>query len=512
MKKKLIKSSIIIMVFSLIGRILGFVREMLIASEFGSNSETDAFFVAITATGLITALVTTAIRTILIPILSEVGVTEGKRGKIRQTNNILNIIIIVSIVFIIVGIFFAPLVIKVLAFGFKEKQHNLAVILMRIGIISLLFKAIVGVFRGYLQSEERFFESAISDASLNLVTIIFLIIFSSRYGIRGLMVATVLAVLSQLIVQIPGLLKTGYFYETYLNIRSRYIRKIYYLLPPVLFGVAVNDINKIIDRTLASRLSEGSISSLNYATKLEGLILSVFITTFITVLFPTLSKKATVNKLDEFRSIASAGINNILLITIPASMVMIVFSYPIVEIAFQRGEFDIIAAQMTSIALVYYSIGLVPISLNMFFNNIYYSVQDTKTPMIISGITVGFNVLLSLVFVKPMGHAGLAFATSLSSVISTLLLIYGLKQKIGLTFNLRKIIVKLLLLSTIIVSIAKSSYQYLIYLYPNGTFMKLTSLLISIGISSVIYILLLYILNVKEIRRMMGYIKNVLKK
>lgn len=509
-RETLIKSSIVLMIFSFVGQILGFIREMLIASKFGSNWETDAFFIALTATGLLTALVASSIRTTLIPILTEVETNEGKRGKVYHTNNYLNTFLIISILFVILGILIAPLIIKILAMGFHNDQFDLAVLLMRIGMIGLIFKVIVGVYRGYLHSEGKFFESAVSDISLNFITILFLLFLTSFYGIKGLMVASVLGILTQFLIQIPALKKVKYYYKATLNFKDKYIKKLLYLVPPVLIGVAINDINKIVDKTLASTLAEGSISALNYAAKLEGLILTVFITSIITVIFPQISKKVTENKVNELNKINKVGFNLILIITVPATMGAIVLATPIVEIAFQRGEFDIEATKMTAIALIFYTLGLIPNALRLHYNNIFYSIQDTKTPMINGGITVLLNLLLSLLLIKHMQHAGLALATSIASFIATILLGFALKKKIGVkvSINNLKVFLKSTVGSIIITILAYILYNTLIEKLGDNFVIKLVSLITSVGISGLLYVILLYILKVEEVKFLINTIKR----
>lgn len=513
-KESIVKSSILIMFFYLVSGLLGFVREMMIAAKFGSGWETDAYFVALSATGLITALVASSIKTTMIPIISEVETQEGRSGKLKHTNNYLNTVIIISIIFVIIGILIAPIIIKMLAMGFKNEQYELAVLLMRIGMPILLLKAIVGVYRGYLQSEQKFFESAISDSSFNIIIIIFLVSFSTLYGIEGLMVSIIFAVLSQLLVQIPGLRKTGYKYTFFIDLKNKYLKKLIYLVPPIFIGVAINDINIIVDKTIASTLVPGSVSSLSYAMKLNEFILNVFIIAVVTVLFPSISKIASTNDLVELKKITSIGFNIIILISIPATMGLIVLSYPIIEIAFQRGEFDGVATAMTSKALLFYSIGLVPLSLKMFYNNIYYSFQDTKTPMINGAISVVFNIIFCLLLVQFMEHAGLAFATSLSTFITTILLVYGLRRKLGKVLNKDNFIV---LFKTLFSAIATSILAYycfytFIIIFPDGTLFKLINLIISLILFAVTYLYLLFLLKVEEIKILTNVGSKFLKK
>lgn len=290
-----VESAIIIIIFTLISKILGFLREVLIAAKFGSGIETDTFFIAIAATSLLTGFLTNAIGTTFIPVLSEIEAKEGKKGKIEHMNNVGNVIFVISIFLVLIGVIFTPFIIKIIAKGFEGDQFALAVKLTRIGFPMILFSGITGVFTAYLHSENRFTSPAASGVPLNISYIIFLLFLSPIFGIKGLMVSVVIGVAFQFLIQLPEAKIAGYKYELRFDLKDQYIKKVLLLSVPVLIGVAIDDLNGIVDKSLASNLVSGSISALNYASKLNGLILSVFISAIVKVIFPMLSKKSNDN-------------------------------------------------------------------------------------------------------------------------------------------------------------------------------------------------------------------------
>lgn len=500
--KKAAKSVLIIIIFSLGSKLLGFFREVLIASKFGAGMETDTYFVALTATSLLTSLIGTSINTTMIPVLSQVESIEGKEGKKLHTSNILNIVVCISFIMVALSWVLAPLIIKLIAHGFEGEQFKLAILLMRIGSPVMLFSGVVGVFRGYLQSELMFAESAASQFPFNFTYIFYLIFLSTVFGIKGLMVASVIAVGAQILIQIPSIRKTRYKHRLIIDIKDRYVRDVLTLIPPVLINVAVNDLNKIVDRALASNLVSGSISALNYSNKLKGLVLNVFVTAITTVIFPMLSKESNKENLAGMKKMLGYGINIILLITIPATIGMIVLSRPIVEIAFQRGAFDSVATTMTSEALIFYTVGLVAMALRLLLDKVYYSLQDTKTPMINGFIAVGFNIVLNLIFVRFMGHKGLALATSLATMIATGLMFYDLKRKIGSLGISGYILcgIKSLVASVVMGAVAYIAYYGLHGIIGGGTLMNLIALISAVALGVLTYLTLIYILKVGEIR------------
>lgn len=507
---KIAKSTVIIILFSLGSKFLGFIREVLIASKFGSGMETDTFFVAITATTLVSNLVINTIKTVFIPILSEIDCREGHKGKVYHTNNMINIISMITVILVVVGWITTPVIVKLLAKGFYDEQYRLAKKLVRIGLPMIIISGTVGALTGFLQSEEIHKSSAAIGIPSNLVYIFYLSFLSSNFGIKGLMVAAVVAVLSQLLIQLPESKEAGYSYKFIFDVNDKYIIKLLHLSIPVLIGVAINDLNAIVDRTIASSLVSGSISALSYASKLNGLILGVFISAITTVIFPLLAKESNNDNIEGMKRIISIGVNIICLISIPASVGLIVLSRPIVQIAFQRGEFDANATIMTSQALVFYSIGLVSMAMRLLLNRVFYSLQDTKTPMINGAISVGVNIFLNLILVQFMGHAGLAFATSIATTIATILMFYSLKKKIGSLGTLLyiKCGLKVGLASAIMGLIAYVVYHKLYTALGVSKLNNLISLLVAVGIGIMVYGILCYIFGIKEVKELVDKVKK----
>jgi putative peptidoglycan lipid II flippase len=325
---------------------------------------------------------------------------------------------------------------------------------------------------------------------------------ATPFGIKGLMIAAVFAVISQLLIQLPEAKRAGYSYELIFDLKDDYIKKVLYMSLPVFVSVAVNDLNAIVDRTLASSLVSGSISALNYANKLNSLILGVFISAITTVIFPILSQESSSDNISGMKKIMGYGVNLILLITIPATVGLVLLATPIVQVAFQRGEFDDIATMMTAKALIFYSFGLISMSLRILLDRVYYSLHDTKTPMLNGAISVVFNIILNLILVRYMAHAGLALATSIAISIATLLLFYGLKKKIGSlgTLSFIKCGLKAGIASTIMGVVVFLVYHGLYKTLGMSKFYNLVSLLVAAGTGVIIYIVLCYIFGIKEVK------------
>lgn len=507
--KKAAKSAAIIMFFTLISKFLGFLREVMIASKFGSGWETDTYFVAMTATTLIMGLVGTALNTTLVPIFSEIEVKQGKDKKIKYMNNVLNVVFFISLLVIILGWVLSPLIIKILANGFKGEQFKLAIELNRIGLPIAVFSGGTYIFSGFLQSSQSFAAPAAVGLPFNIIYMIFLLFFSHRYGIKGLMAASVVAALSQLLIQIPSAKRLGYKYRFQFDMKDKNLRKALILVAPVLIGSAISTINTIVDKTLASGLAAGSISALNYSAKVRDIIQSVFVLSITTVIFPMLSDAFNRNDRDSAKEIMGRGIDIILLGTIPAAVGIMVLAQPMIKVFFQRGAFDSTATLMTSQALLYYSFGIVALSLRLMLNKVYYSFQDTTTPMVNGAFSVVLNVIFSLILVRFLAHGGLALGTSIAETVSVLFLIHNLKKKMGDidTKGYVSCMSKSLLASAVMGVAVYITHRSLMGFAAGRTIYELIVLLLSVGIGVLVYLMMCYILKIDEVMIILNKVK-----
>lgn len=500
-KRELMSSAAMISIFTLLSKALGFVREVMIANRFGSGMETDTYFVAMTATVIIMSTLGAALNTTLIPIFSEIGERYGRKGKLRYLNNIFNIVLIITIIIVVFGYIFSPLVIKVLAKGFQGEQFDLAVTLNRIGLPIAILLGFSYVFSGLLHSSQIFGPPAISGLPYNFVFLIYLFFFAKESNIITLMVVSVIAALAQFLILVPAVNHMGYRYKPEINLRDKYLNKAIILVFPVLIGSAVQQINVIIDKTLASDLIEGSISALSYASKINEMVIAVFIMAITTVIFPMLSQAFSQNNNEKVKEILGQGINIILIITVPATIGLFILAQPMVYLFFQRNAFDELATYMTSQALIYYSVGLVGSSLRLMLNKVYYSLQDTKTPMVNGMIAVVINLVLNLILIKPMAHMGLALATSISATVTTIMLFLSLRKKIG-SIGMTKYLI--CFIKTLAASLIMGLVVYLIY-YKLGAIIATTKLiqmiliLVSVVVGAIVYFVLCMVFRVKEL-------------
>ena len=265
---------------------------------------------------------------------------------------------------------------------------------------------------------------------------------------------------------------------------------------PVIAGTSVNEINVLVDRTLASAIAIGGISALNYARRLNGFVQGLFVASVSTVLYPMISKMATEDNIKGLKRSISEAIAIINLLVIPATIGAMIFAKEIVVLLFGRGAFSLEAAAMTVNALFYYSIGMIAFGLRDILSRAFYAHQDTKTPMIDATIGVAINIVLNLILAKYMGIGGLALATSISAIITAGLMFITLRKNIG-PFGLKELIrsfIKISIASLIMGIFAYGSFKFFgLYLSQN------LSLIAAIIIGALVYALIIYFMKVPEV-------------
>lgn len=427
-KDRFFKMTRTIIILSIFTRILSFFKDTLIASKIGCCFKADAYFVALAGIIVLAEVVGEGLSTSMVPILMKVETKEGKERKLVYVNNVLNIILILSLILVCLMWQLSPIIMKILARGFSREGLSLSIDLMRLGLPMIIFILIRSVFVAFLQSNHAFKSGAKSWIYNNSVYIIYLLFFN-RYGVYGLMVGGILAYLSQLFLVIPASIDLGYKYEFFLDFKNTYLKELIIFLMPIVMSISINRVNVLIDKSIASNLPEGSVSYLNYADKIIQFILGIFITAIVTVLFPRISEEVSRGEWEESRQIMRKGMDIILGITLSATVVLMVFARPLVRILFQRGAFGAQATQVTSDILVYYALGLTGTALVLILTRIYYAIYDSKTPFFYTFAGVGLNFLLNIILSKYMGISGIALATSISATVVAILLLMDLQRK-----------------------------------------------------------------------------------
>ncbi|WP_270506644.1 murein biosynthesis integral membrane protein MurJ [Paraclostridium sordellii] len=512
---KVAKAAVGLMAATLIAKILGFGRELALASAYGAGGTSDAFLVAMNIPAVIFSAIGTSLGTAFIPLYCDVDAKIGKKASLKFTNNVLNIVVLMCLIVSVIGVVFTGPIVKLFAVGFEGKTLTDAIYFTRVLILGMGFLGISYIMMAFLQVKGNFVIPGLMSVPYNILIIVS-IFASVAINPNILPWGTLVGLSLQFIFQYPFARKNGFRYKPTIDLKDPYLKRMIWLIGPVLIGVAVTQVNAIVDRTIASTLVAGSISALNYATKLNQFVMGMFIVSISSVIYPMLSKLSTENNKKKFKQSIVTSINVVILIIIPISVGAIILAHPIVKLLFQRGEFDARATEMTAIALIFYSVGMLGFGLRDILGKIFYSLQDTKTPMINGIIAMILNIVLNLAFVKftNMQLGGLAFATSISSLVTIALLSVSLRKKIG-AFGGKKIIsvlIKSIISALLMALVTKVTYNLIDGILSAGFIQDAIKLGVSVGLGAIVYGVSIIIFRVNEVRLLYQMLAGKLKR
>jgi putative peptidoglycan lipid II flippase len=413
--------------FTMISRVTGFLRDILIAALLGAGPVADAFFVAFKLPNFFRRLTAEGSFTVaFVPIFAGLLESDGKTVAIRFAEEAFAVMAAVLLAFWVAVILFMPEVMTVLAPGFVDtpERFELAVELTRLTFVYLPLISLVALLGGVLNSIGRFAAMASAPILLNLILITSLAVFADALRTPGHVLAWGVAVAG--LAQFLWLLEACRRSEVLPRWRwprwTPRIARLFRLMLPAMLGAAVVQINLLIDVILASTLPTGSVSFLYYADRVNQLPLGVVGVAIGTALLPSLSRQIRAGKDAEARDSQNRALELGMLLTLPAAAGLMVLAEPIIRALFQRGAFGAEAAGQTALALVAYASGLPAFVLIKVFQPGFFARQDTATPVKVAAFAVVLNLVLNLILMQHFAHVGLAMATAISAWANTAIL------------------------------------------------------------------------------------------
>ncbi len=409
--------------YTMISRMTGFVRDILIAATLGASPIADAFIVAFKLPNFFRRLTAEGSFTIVfIPLLSSVLERDGKRKALEFAQEIMSFMAAILLTFTITAIFFMPHIVGLIAPGFTDapNKFNLTVDFAEVTFVYLPLISLVALLGGILNSLGKFAAMASAPILLNLFLISSLGIFADILETpgHGLAVGVALGGLAQLVWLIEACRRSKALPRLVWPRWTPRVSRLLKLMLPAVFGAGIVQINLLIDVILASTLPTGSVSYLYYADRLNQLPLAVIGIAISTALLPNMSRNIQAGRLQEANENQEKSLEIGLILTIPATFGLMILSDPIVTALFQRGAFDTIATASTALALVCYSAGLPAFVIIKIFQPNFFARHDTTTPVKIAAGSVVINLILNLILMQYFAHAGLAMATSISAWLS----------------------------------------------------------------------------------------------
>jgi putative peptidoglycan lipid II flippase len=465
------KSASLISVATLVSRLLGLVREQLIAYLF-SRTATDAFYVAFRIPNLLRDLFAEgAMSSAFVPTFTEYIKKRTPKEAWQLASNVITLLLIALSLICALGIFFSNWIIGKFAGEYRviPDKFDMTVAMTQIMFPFLPIIALSAVLMGILNSRGTFFLPALAPALFNLGSILVAIVLYGWLKSRGvnpvfgMAIGTLAGGLLQFGVQIPPLLRCGFRYSFQINLRHPGVQRILLLLGPGTIGLASTQVNILVNTWLATRQGEGPVSWLNYAFRLMQFPLGIFGVAIATAALPTISAHVANRDYQKLGKTISDSLRMVLLINIPASIGLMVLSRPIIGIIYQHGRFKASDTIETSKALIFYSIGLFAYSAVKVLVPAFYALGRSHIPVIISAVTVAFNIAFNLAIIGPMGFRGLALGTSIASILNLFLLIYWIRRNsVPLDYwaNI-KVIVKILAASALMGLACFTSYDWM---------------------------------------------------
>jgi len=505
--KNIAQSASLIGLATFCSRILGFIRDVVIARLFGVYVYAQAFVIAFRIPNLFRDLVGEgAANAAFVPVFSEYTVKHEKEEFWELANVILNLLLVIVMAITVLGVIFSPIIVRLIAPGFTADPYKFetTVRLTRIIFPYLLLIALAAYSMGILNSLKHFAIPAFAPCLLNISIIIFALLFGE--GVKGLATGVLVGGVLQLLVQIPILYKKGFRLNLFKRFSHPAAKTIGTLMVPRLASSSIYQLNNFVDSifgSLASIVGEGGVAILYFAYRLIQFPLGIFSSALSQAILPTFSTQALEENLDSLKQTLSFGLRAIFFVMLPASVGFMVLSKLIVLNLFAGGKFDIYSANSTANVLLFYSIGLTSYGATKILQSCFFALKDTVTPTKVSFLALVLNIILNSIFMFPLKMNGLALATSVSGIISSFVLFFILKKRLGI-FDMKPILssfLRALLASLVMGAVCYFAAQKSFH-FTNGILNRILNLSLPIISGLISYAIFCFIFRVNEMQEL----------
>jgi putative peptidoglycan lipid II flippase len=439
-QRQIARAAGIVMVGMALSSLTGLLSTMLISRAFGTSADLEAYVAANRVTEIIFNLISGgALASAFLPVFTGFLENDDRQGAWELASSIINLaVLLLTGVGILTWISAPWLVPNVIAPGFSDaSQIELTVSLLRLMLVTPILFGVSGLVMAILQAHQHFALPALAPASYRLGTILGVLLLAPSMGIYGLAWGVVLGTALHLLVQVPALPSRKPAYTPTLGLKNPAVRQVALLMGPRLLGVAVVQLNFLVNTILASNMAEGSLSSLMYAFALMIMPLAIIGQAIAVAALPTFSAQVARGEMREMQTALGTTLRAVVFLALPASLGLVVFRVPIIQMLLERQAFGSNSTSMVAWALLWYGAGLLGHSILEIIVRAFYAMQDTRTPVLVGATFMGLNVLLSLILSSLfqtwglMPHGGLALANSIATAFESGILLWLLRRRLG---------------------------------------------------------------------------------
>ncbi len=421
---------------TVVSRVLGYVRDALVAAYFGGGWITDAFYAAFRIPNLLRRFFGEgALTAALVPVFTDVENHRGKDEANHFLNSVISGLVIVLSIIVVLGVIFAPAVARFVAWGFLQNAEKFAltVDLVRLIFPFLFFISLAAVLTAVLNSRGAFFIPAVVPSSLSIAEIAFILFFASFFkdAIYGLSVAAVVGGALHFASQIPSIYHQKLKLKWVRPFSHPEVKTVFALMIPTTLGLAADQVNSFVDQLCASFLQDGAITALYNSNRVMQLPLALFGIAVASVALPSLSRSISNQKMGEYKNTLNFSLRIANYILIPSLVGLSVLGYPIIQVLFEHGKFTPEFTKLTFLALVPYALGLPAYSATKIMATAFYARKNTKTPVRVALYNMVLHAVLNIALMFQLGVAGLALSTALSAWFQVFVLFIYLRRDIG---------------------------------------------------------------------------------
>lgn len=439
-KRKAFSIALLITFANILGKTLGFIRDILISYYYGASELTDAIFLAMSIPLLILGVFTSSTDSAIIPQYNRISKSMGKCAADEYFSSVVNIILCIAFVISMIILIYPSIIISIFAPGFNMLQKEYAIHFLRIFSFFGFMHIFYCFFSTYNTIYAKVLPRAILSFTTNLLVVVALLIYPDP-DMLMLSTAYLIGNILSAVIPIISALKNGYKH----NIGIRYneeVKKFAVIFFPIMGNALLSSLNIFVDKFIASSMETGSISYINYASRLTNIFDSVLVVGLGVIILPLLSESRSNNDFIKFKRDASQVIKLLSIILFPLMILCMMLSNQIVEVIYMRGKFSIEAAGVVAIIFFCYAPQILFLPIQATLAKIFHAIEDTRSPFYINAFSVGINIILSIIFSFILGIKGIAIATSFSVIIAVLMLVNTIKKEIGWDtsiFNLKEL-------------------------------------------------------------------------